>query len=149
MDWLSIALKFWPLIAVTAVFTIVGQFFSTRVFTKERAYDDYGRDRLGRSVKWFMWWGRETLPLHPIAAGFALGKKWVDPFAMGWDSHESQWAFALCGFASLGVWIVLKSRAKKLGIVLELPGETIPPPPPGVDDETVPYELPDSNRLDP
>lgn len=150
MEWVNLGLKFWPLLAVTAVLTVMGEFLGKRIFTRDRAYADYGKDWLGKAVKWLMWWGREALPLYPLGVGFAIGKSWPDPFSLGWDSRESQWAFALCGFASLGAWVILKSRAKKAGIVLELPGETDPPPAAGADDATnVLGQTPVGDKLDP
>jgi len=113
----------WPWYTAVGVFTIVGQFTSLKVFTRDRAYD---KDQ----AKWaqhVMWWGRETLMLHPIAAGIVLGLIWVDPDGTGLSIAASAGYFAGAGVASLFAYMVLKGYAKKKGIELQLPGTSVVP----------------------
>lgn len=143
----------WPGLAVACVLSVIGQFLSLRVFTKDRAYAFYGKDRLGKFCKWCMWWGREALPIFHVGSGLAIGRYyWVDPVGQGWGPVASAGYFASAGFVSMFVWAVLKGRAKKYGIVLELPGETIPPipyVPEGVDDEAAARSDPSEGGSDP
>lgn len=150
MEYLEYVLEHWPFFAVACVLSVIGQFTSVRIFTRERAYADLGKDWLGKALHWWFYWGRETLPLHPIAAGFLTGKLWIDPLSKGWGAHASMWYFAFAGFVSLGVWVWLKGKAKEHGLVLELPGETVPPPDPGVADApNVLGQTPVGDKLDP
>ncbi len=110
----------WPFFAVLAVFTIIGQFTSTRLFTRERAY--------GREPHWLWYWGRETLPLHPIATGSLLGLFWQDPEGAGWGWQASVAYFASAGVCSLFAWMLIKGKLKERGIDLKLPGSSVPPP---------------------
>lgn len=135
MEWFWIALKYWPFLAVSGILSMLGQFMSTKVFTKENAYAYLGTDRFGRFLRWFMYWGRESMPLHPIAAGFVIGKTWPNPAPGITSAQESMWFFAFAGLVSLFVWVVLKGKAKEHGIVLELPGDTIPPLATGAGDD--------------
>jgi hypothetical protein len=113
----------WPFWSAVIVFTAVGLFTKYRLFTRERAYRDWG-------AAWknnFWYWMRETLILHPVAAGFALGFLWIDPEGEGWPLIGSMMYFAAAGAVSLVAWIFIVAIAKKRGIELKLPGNTIPP----------------------
>lgn len=112
----------WPFWAVALIFTVVGQFTSQRLFTRERAY---------AKGRWqpLWWWGRETLPLHPIVSGAALGLLWRDPEGHHWNLVASQVYFAFAGAVSTVLWIVVKGVAKKRGFDLQLPGDSSFPPP--------------------
>ncbi len=121
-----LTLERWPFWAAVLVFTVVGQFTSKNLFTRERAYAKY-------AVRWhkhFWWWGRETLMLHPIVSGFLLGSVWRDPEGAGWKLVGSQMYFAVAGAVSLFFWSILKGIAKKRGVAITLPGESSTPPPP-------------------
>ena len=113
----------WPFWSTVLVLTIIGQFTSTKLFTRARAYAK-------TKPAWkqhFWWWSRETLMLHPIAAGFVLGLFWADPESQGWPKIASQMYFAAAGGVSLVAWTVLKGVLKKRGINVELPGASKPP----------------------
>tara|TARA_R100000656_G_scaffold104176_1_gene76159 strand:+ start:189006 stop:189467 length:462 start_codon:yes stop_codon:yes gene_type:complete len=118
-----------PFIGTVLVFTIIGQFTSRRLFTRERAY------KKQKSAwykfwenQWFWWWMRESLPLHPIMSGALLGLVWQDPEGHGWAPLASMSYFALAGVLSLFSWAVIRGVLKKRGIDLVLPGESVRPP---------------------
>lgn len=113
----------WPFVAVCAVFTIIGQFTSTRLFTRDRAY----------RVKphWFWYWMRETLPLHPVVSGALVGLLWSDPEGAGWGWQASVAYFSGAGVLSLFTWMLIKGKLKDHGMDLTLPGGSQPPKPPG------------------
>jgi hypothetical protein len=113
----------WPFWSTVLVFTIIGQFTSTKLFTRERAYQEHGA--AWKNHLW--WWGRETLMLHPIAAGAALGALWQDPQGQGWPLVGSMMYFGVAGVLSLGAWAAIRGFAKKKGVDLKLPGQSSPP----------------------
>lgn len=118
----------WPFWAVALVFAVIGEFTSKSLFTRERAYCA-GCSWWRREV-WY--WGRESLPLHPIFAGAALGGLlWADPLGRQWSNIASAFYFAAAGGVSLVFWVILKGILKKQGIKVVLPGRSpLPPPPP-------------------
>jgi hypothetical protein len=117
----------WPFWAVALVFTIIGQFTSTKLFTRQRAYAP--RDKAWQRWLWF--WGRETLMLHPIAAGLFLGYfVWLDPEGRGWPRVGTAFYFAAAGVVSMGLWAIIRSIAKARGVEVRLPGQSTVPPPP-------------------
>lgn len=117
-------LPHWPFAMMAIVFMVVGQVMTTRVFTRERAYDTYDSSIAG----WIWYWGRETLPLHPILAGALLGIVWQDPEAAGLGLVPSMGYFAGSGAVSLFTWIFLKAYYKRrLGVDIYLPGESMKP----------------------
>jgi hypothetical protein len=115
----------WPFWTASVVFALVGHFTQQSVFTRPRAYTKRGWQP-------FWWWGRESLPLHPVAVGILLGKLWHDPEGRGWSSAASCAYFALAGAVSLVLWVAIKGVAKKKGLELTLPGDSSIPPPPRV-----------------
>lgn len=116
----------WPWVAMAAIYAIIGQFTSKRLFTRERAYAEESG-----FWHWFWYWGRETLPIHPIAAGATTGLLWSDPEGAGWGGPASMAYFASAGVASLFAWMWLKAKAKQKGIDLKLPGASVVPKPSG------------------
>lgn len=116
----------WPFWTVAFIFAIIGQFTSKSLFTRERAYTKWPK----ASHRHFWWWGRETLSLHPIIMGFALGLVWRDPENAHWSRMGSAMYFAASGAVSLFFWSIAKAIAKKKGITLTLPGDSSNPPPP-------------------
>ena len=107
----------WPFWSAVLVFTVIGYFTSKRLFTRERAYAKGPWQNV-----W--WWGRESLILHPIAAGVVLGFVWVDPEGKKWPQAASCMYFAAAGAVSLVAWVVIKGVAKKKGYNLTLPGDS-------------------------
>lgn len=125
-------LDHWPWMAICVIFTIIGQFTSTRLFVRERAYTDYGSNLAGKMQHWFWYWGRESLPVHPILAGAMLAMVWVNPEGAdpAWGVPATAAYFGSSGAISLGAWMWLKAKAKARGITLTLPGASMPPPQP-------------------
>lgn len=116
----------WPFWSAVLVFTILGQFFGTKLFTRERAYQK-------RESKWqehFWYWSRETLLVQPILGGLFLGSIWRDPEGAKWPLIGSQMYFAAAGAVALFAWTILKAVAKQKNIELTLPGASSAPPPP-------------------
>lgn len=111
----------WPFWAVAVIFSVVGNFTAQRLFTRPRAYAK------GR-WQWVWWWGRETLPLHPIMAGVVLGHLWIDPEGRQWSALVSSVYFAFAGAVSTVLWVIIKGVAKSRGVELTLPGDSEPPP---------------------
>lgn len=108
----------WPFWAIAVIFAVVGEFTNKRLFTRGRAYAK------GRYQS-FWWWGRESLPLHPICTGYLLGFfAWNDPEGAGWSRIASGAYFAFAGATSLFLWVIIKGIAKQRGVDLELPGAT-------------------------
>jgi len=128
----DMVLPHWPFIMVVLIFTVVGQFTSLRLFTRERAY-------LRRSGpvyrfwenRWFWWWSRETLPIHPIVSGALLGLLWRNPEGAdpAWKWIADVTYFAGAGVMSLFAWAILRGVLKNRGIDLGLPGDSLSPPP--------------------
>jgi len=75
----------------------------------------------------FFWWGRETMPAHPIMCGLLLAALWRDPEGRGWSWPQSAAYWTFCGALSLFVWICIKASLKHRGVVLELPGDSVRP----------------------
>lgn len=130
---IEMVLSHWPFVAITVIFTVIGQVTSLRLFTKPRAYARRaGKWYLPWENQWFWWWGRETLPLQPIFSGVVLGFLWRNP-----ENADPPWKiaadlayFAGAGVASLFAWAVIRGYLKKRGIDIDLPGESIRPPAP-------------------
>ena len=117
-------LPHWPFAAWVVISMVIGQVMSKNVFTKTAHYT--------QKPVWFWWWGRKTLPLHPIAAGLVMGLIWRNP-ENGVDTLvESCAYFALAGALSVWGYETLKGFAKEKGIDIDLPGvdESVPPSPP-------------------
>ena len=127
------SIQHWPFVAAVFVFMLMGQVAKTAVWTRERA----------RQKGWaqpFWWWGYKTLPLHPVAAGAALGLFWRDP-----EPEVSGVAamvyFAFAGAMSVWAYQILKGVAKRKGVYLTIPGDSSPPSCPPHEDIT-PVERP-------
>jgi hypothetical protein len=122
---LDLVIKHWAFVASAAVFMLVGFVANKRIFTEAQA-------KVKRKSQWIWWWGRKTLPLHPVLAGIVLGFLWKLP-EPGVDTLVERCGyFAFAGVASVFLYEVIKHIAKKRGVELELPGESKPPdPPPG------------------
>ena len=121
-----LTLDHWPWVAVCAILTVIGQFASLKLFTRERAYDESA----GKAMRQIWFWGRETLVLHPLCASALISIGWLDPEGKGWTLAPTLAYFGSAAVASLFAWSYLKARAKKKGINLELPGMSAVPRPP-------------------
>jgi hypothetical protein len=118
-----LSLTHWPFLAMVSILTIVGQFAAMKVFTRSRAYAKGG-------MQWFWWWGRESLSLHPIAAGAFAGLVFTNPEGAdpAWTVAASATYFASAGVLSLFAFAVIKGYLKKRGIDASLPGYSGRPP---------------------
>lgn len=118
----NLVLAHWPFASATLIFMVIGQVMTKNVFTKSAHWT--------RRPVWFWWWGRKTLPLHPIAAGALLGLLWRNP-EVGVDTlAASMGYFAMAGAASVCTYEILKGLAKERGYDLNLPGVDSSNPPP-------------------
>jgi len=121
-------LPHWPLLVMAFLLGTVGQFFKTRVWTKERA----AKSRV-------MWWIRAALPLHApmVGALVALFGKLIFgtmPASLGAESYPDLMLY-YAGAGAVAAYFValLKHIAKSRGI--QLSPVSMPPPP---DDEDAP-----------
>ena len=107
----------WPGLAWTVVAMMIGQVASQRIFTRGMAHQK-------GKYQWVFWWGRKTLPLHPVAAGFVLGLLWHNPerATPPWPHVGSMMYFGFFGGMSTWAYEVLKGLAKQKGVDLDLPG---------------------------
>lgn len=114
-------LPHWPFLTALVIFMIIGQVVKSAVFTKDA--------HKTRSPKWLFWWGRKTLPLHPIAGGLVVGLVWRNPEPGIASLAASMGYFAMAGALSVWAYEFLKGLAKKEGIDISLPGvdDTLPP----------------------
>ena len=113
-----------PFVAWIILAAIVGQVVKTQIMTRKRAHTK-------GKFQWFWWWGRKTLPLHPVVIGIVIGLAWPGTIEAGYEGGTIQAAlyFGLAGGLSVWAFEVLKGLAKKKGIVLgDLPGESKKPP---------------------
>jgi len=122
----SDVLPHWPFFSALIFFMVTGQVMVKSVFTKNA--------HLENKPVWFWWWGRKTLPLHPIVLGILLGIIWKEPEPDIVRLIPRMGYFATAGGLSVWGYELLKGIAKKKGINLDLPGiDSIPPsdhPPP-------------------
>lgn len=110
-----------PFVAWTLLASIIGQVVKTQVFTRARAH------WAGSRIQWFWWWGRKTMPLHPMAIGMVIGWMWPGEVEPGYIGGTVQAAlyFGLAGGLSVWAFEVLKGLAKKRGVTLgKLPGQS-------------------------
>lgn len=115
-------LPHWPFVCAMVVFMLVGQVVKTSVFPVD--------GWKSRKPVWLFWWGRKTLPLHPIAAGMLLGLVWRNP-ETGVDTlPECMGYFSMAGAFSVWAYEFLKQMAKKEGVNIALPGVDDSNPPP-------------------
>lgn len=114
----------WPFWSIALIFTVIGQFTSTKLFTRVRAYQKWPK----HWHRHFWFWGRETLMLHPILAGFVTGALlWPDPEGLGWTAVSSASYFGAAGVVSMFLWRLIGAIAKARGVQLTLPGESVRP----------------------
>lgn len=115
------SLRHMPFFAMMGVLGVLGVYFSTKLWTKERA---------ARPGKWRLFWrvGRDTQPLHPMLTGALWMLIWGDPMGYHYGPADSLGYGAFAGALSLFVWVGARVYAKrKWGINLSLPGSSMPP----------------------
>lgn len=121
-------LPHWPALAWMTIAGITGRVMSKSVFTKARAVEKH--DKPWKSHFW--WWGRQTLALHPVAAGFFLGLFWRNPegASPAWPTIGASIYFGASGGLSTWAYEVVKGLLKKRGIDIEGGESVVPPEPP-------------------
>lgn len=114
----------WPFVVVAVGLALIGAGFFDRVFTREAAYEfDAKGNKIAKRRFWYAM--RESLPLHPICAGFLLGCFMPSP-----EPGVTTRAMIVCYFTGAGVaglvlWIYIRAKRKEISI----PGDgSIPPP---------------------
>lgn len=120
-----------PFFSVMAVLWLVGHFMSRSVFTYERAFSTHHKSKLSRG---FWYWARESMELHPVAAGALIGLVWQNPKNLDpelWQWQDDVAYFASAGVASLFGWLLITKLLARFGVDtkgLTLPGESRRPP---------------------
>jgi hypothetical protein len=119
----------WPFAAVVVILAVVGQFMKGVVWTRP----NFLRWRMTtpNAVLWrVFWWGRKTMPLHPVCAGAVLGTIPGIPVGTGIDGRPATILyFAFAGVISTWAFAMIKGWAKReYDLDLQLPGESSPPP---------------------
>ncbi len=127
MDMASL-IAHWPFMAAALIFAMAGQVAKATFFTKANVRKYKGsKPWLGETL----WWGRKTLPMHPVGLGVAMGLVPGMPVGPGIETPAATVLyFAFAGLCSTWAFSVIKQLAKKKGIDLDLPTATTPPPPP-------------------
>lgn len=123
MEHLDTVIAHWPFVVVAVGLALIGAGFFDRVFTREAAYifDAKGNKKAKRPF----WYGmRESLPLHPIAAGFLIGCFMASPEPGVTTRTMIICYFTGAGVAGLVLWIWIRSRKKEIS----MPGEGSVPP---------------------
>ena len=124
---LELAGAHWPFVAATLILAFIGQVLKGTVWTREHFLK--WRLLTPNRVLWrFFWWGRKTLPIHPVVAGGLLG---LVPGIPASPQVEGTTAlvlyFAFAGVISTWAFAIVKAWAKKQGIDLNLSGQSDPP----------------------
>lgn len=121
----------WGFLVVSACMAIMGQVSKGTIWTKENI------TKYKVSKPWLgeiLWWGRKTMPLHPVLAGMILGLLPGMPLPETVQPGTQAVLYYIgAGVSSTWIFSVVKQMAKKKGIDLELPGQSVvpsPPPPP-------------------
>jgi hypothetical protein len=126
--WEAIA-PHWPFAAATLILAFVGQVVKGTVWTEANFLK--WRMEKPNPVLWrFFWWGRKTMPLHPVAVGALLGLVPNIPAGTGIEGRPATMLyFAFAGVMSTWAFALVKAWAKKHDIDLKLPGQPSTPPP--------------------
>lgn len=95
-----------PFFVVVLSLSILGMFFSRKVWTKERAY---AKDKSAKFFKLM----RDTQVLHPMLAGAVWLAIWKDPMDYGWDAGDAFSYGLMAGAFSLFPWVAAKMYMKR------------------------------------
>lgn len=106
-------LEHWPFILTALVFGGVGQAVKQTLWTKANA-----------KKHTICWWGRKTMPAHPVVLGVLLGLVPGMPASPGVETTAAV-ALYYAGAGMFSTWgfALLKGFAKKRGYDLKMPGE--------------------------
>lgn len=125
MDF-DILLQHWGFFAFAALAAVVMQVLKNTLWATSQV-------KLAGKWGWVFWWGRKTLPLHPVVLGFFVGL--MPGMPHGSLEGASPWPvalyYALAGLTSTWLFNVIKGIAKQKGIDLEdvVSAEEAEPPP--------------------
>lgn len=118
--------QYWSFVAASMLFATVGTVMKNTVFTN----DNIVKYKLQRP--WFgelLWWGKKTMPLHPVLGGLVMSFIPGIPVA---DIVKNQAAttlyYCFAGLSSTWAFAVIKGLAKDKGLELDFGDATIPPP---------------------
>lgn len=111
-------LENWAFLAVSMILSLLTQAAKGTVLTKERA----------QKIQW-VFYTRRLLPLFPVALGGILSLLPLPSPEEIAGGAERALYFALSGVMSTWAFSVIRSLAEKQGIKLELPGDSVSPPP--------------------
>jgi len=119
---MELALSHWPFLAAMLFFAVLTQVLKGTVFTQENVVKYKTKKHvLGELI----WWGRKSLPLHPVIFGMGLGFIPGVPVSAGVETIAAKvFYFAFAGLVSTWAFAVVKSLAKKRGIDLEAVEDT-------------------------
>lgn len=110
----------WPLLTVTLALALIGQVLKGSLFSREMAQKNV-----------VFWWGRKTLPAHPVFVGMIIGFVPGVPVGPGIDTLAARvMYFMAAGVLSTWAFSIVKQLAKKRGLELDMvdaKGKTIPP----------------------
>lgn len=106
----------WAFATFALISALVVQVFKASVWTKVRAESIDPRASA-------YWWGRKTLPLHPVIAGALAGLIPGMPYGPGVPDTIAAHVlyYAAAGLVSTWAFNVLKSLARRRGIELSVP----------------------------
>jgi hypothetical protein len=107
IEALGKSLEFAPFLAAVGVFYLCGH-IAKLIFSKEKAV------KKGK-YQWFWWRGRQTLPLHPVAAGLLVGLV---------DKAHGIGYYVFAAVLSVFVFDLVK---RLTGFTIDLPGDSLPP----------------------
>ncbi len=114
MDFINqYVIPHWPLFVVSGALALLGQVLKGSLFSKVMAEKHV-----------VMWWGRKTLPVHPVFIGMTIGFVPGVPVGPGITTTAAQVIYFM-GAGLLSTWLFsfLKQIAKKRGFDFKRPGE--------------------------
>lgn len=113
----------WPFVVISLILAMAGQVLKGTIFTKENMVKYHGT-KMGH----ILWWGRKTMPLHPvlIGAGLAFVPGMPVPVFISTLAAKMTY-FSGAGMSSTWMFSIIKQVAKEKGIELDLPRDSSTP----------------------
>ena len=106
---MDIIISHWPFMAFALIVAVTVQVLKATVWTMRRAEKGKARG--------FFWWGRKTLPLHPVAVGCLVALIPGIPASEGVATLAAKMLYyAASGLTATWIFAVIKSLAKRRGI---------------------------------
>jgi hypothetical protein len=105
----------WPFVVAALIFAAFGQTAKRTVFTWEQIGD-------GRGWRSWLWWGRKTMPLHPVLCGVLLGLVPGIPTSPSVPTSTAASCLYYAGAGVVSTWIfdLLRGLLKSRGVELSL-----------------------------